>query len=291
MEHESFENEDVARLLVRPRLCRFRLAPLHQLRLASFADRASSQLLFAQSASFVSIKVDREERPDVDKVYMAYLQATQGGGGWPLNLFLTPSLHPFLAGTYFPLDDKYGRKGFKSLLATVAGVWASRRGDVEASAADGIAQLQEALDAEPEAAAGSGGGKSRSGAALALVVDALAKRFDPIHGGFGAAPKVRPHRGSVISPTSLFARFSSPIPSSPSPLHSASSPHPLSTFTRPVPPPGGACGPSRGRLATRAPHDRVHAARAHRRRRARPRRRARALPSRLCTSSFFKHFS
>ena len=65
---------------------------------------------------FVNIKVDREERPDVDKVYMAFVQATSGGGGWPMSVFLTPELNPFFGGTYFPPEDGYGRPGFKTLL-------------------------------------------------------------------------------------------------------------------------------------------------------------------------------
>jgi uncharacterized protein YyaL (SSP411 family) len=68
------------------------------------------------NASFVNIKVDREERPDVDKVYMSFVQATTGGGGWPMSVFLTPALKPFYGGTYFPPEDNYGRPGFKTLL-------------------------------------------------------------------------------------------------------------------------------------------------------------------------------
>lgn len=72
---------------------------------------------------FVSIKVDREERPDVDKMYMTFVQHTTGGGGWPMSVFLTPNLEPLYGGTYFPPEDKYGRVGFKSLLTLLARQW------------------------------------------------------------------------------------------------------------------------------------------------------------------------
>lgn len=72
---------------------------------------------------FVSIKVDREERPDVDKMYMTFVQHTTGSGGWPMSVFLTPDLEPLFGGTYFPPEDKYGRVGFKSLLNLLAQQW------------------------------------------------------------------------------------------------------------------------------------------------------------------------
>src|SRR2546430_17695774 len=83
MEHESFENEEVAAIMNR---------------------------------DFVNIKVDREERPDVDRVYMTFVQATTGGGGWPMSVWLTPGLKPFVGGTYFSPDDRYGQPGFKKML-------------------------------------------------------------------------------------------------------------------------------------------------------------------------------
>src|SRR5215831_16158840 len=90
MERESFESEDVAKFL---------------------------------NEHFVSIKVDREERPDVDKIYMTFVQATTGSGGWPLNVFLTPDLKPFFGGTYFPPDARYGRGSFIQVLQQVSNVW------------------------------------------------------------------------------------------------------------------------------------------------------------------------
>src|ERR1700744_3674465 len=93
MERESFEKEDVARYL---------------------------------NEHFVSIKVDREERPDVDKIYMTFVQSTTGSGGWPLNCFLTPDLKPFFGGTYFPPENKYGRPSFMQMLAQIVKLWETK---------------------------------------------------------------------------------------------------------------------------------------------------------------------
>src|ERR1044071_7611457 len=97
MERESFESEEVARFL---------------------------------NEHFVSIKVDREERPDVDKIYMTFVQATTGSGVWPLNVFLTPQLKPFFGGTYFPPDNRYGRGSFLQVLQQVSQVWQTRHGEI-----------------------------------------------------------------------------------------------------------------------------------------------------------------
>src|SRR5512135_179803 len=109
MERESFENPEVAAFL---------------------------------NEHFISIKVDREERPDVDKIYMTFVQATTGGGGWPLNVFLTPELKPFYGGTYFPPDSRYGRPGFLQILNQVAQIWQTRPAAVADSAADIHARLE-----------------------------------------------------------------------------------------------------------------------------------------------------
>ncbi len=76
---------------------------------------------------FVPIKVDREERPDVDRIYMAYVQATTGGGGWPMSVWLTPDLKPFVGGTYFPPENRYGRAGFPALLERIGQAWRTDR--------------------------------------------------------------------------------------------------------------------------------------------------------------------
>src|SRR5713226_3375729 len=88
----------------------------HVMERESFEDPAIAEVM---NKYFVSIKVDREERPDVDRIYMTYVQATAGGGGWPMSVFLTPDLKPFFGGTYFPPDDRYGRLGFRSLLLRI----------------------------------------------------------------------------------------------------------------------------------------------------------------------------
>ncbi len=97
----------------------------------SFEDQASADAL---NASFVSIKVDREERPDVDAVYMEAVQAITGSGGWPMSVFLTPDRRPFYGGTYFPPDDRAGMPSFRSVLSALSDVWTNRRDEVEEQA-------------------------------------------------------------------------------------------------------------------------------------------------------------
>src|SRR5258706_4282761 len=102
----------------------------------SFEDTTIARLL---NARFVPIKVDREERPDLDRVYMTYLQATIGGGGWPMNVWLTPGLQPFFGGTYFPPHEAQGRPGFADVLQTISSQWSTRHTDIVASAARAVA--------------------------------------------------------------------------------------------------------------------------------------------------------
>src|SRR5438046_7825161 len=92
---------------------------------------------------FVNIKVDREERPDVDRVYMTFVQATTGGGGWPMSVFLTPDLKPFVGGTYFPPEDKYGRPGFKTLLGRIDDGWKKDHAGIIAHGDKVVEQLRE----------------------------------------------------------------------------------------------------------------------------------------------------
>ncbi|MGH7968903.1 MAG: thioredoxin domain-containing protein, partial [Limisphaerales bacterium] len=134
---------------------------------------------------FISIKVDREERPDVDRVYMTFVQATTGQGGWPLTVFLTPELKPFFGGTYFPPDSRYGRPGFLQLLHQIHQVWQSRRNDVADSAAQMTERLAEAAAGERSTAAGAELGPD----VLKAVAGLLKQSFDLRHGGFGQAPK------------------------------------------------------------------------------------------------------
>jgi uncharacterized protein YyaL (SSP411 family) len=135
---------------------------------------------------FVSIKLDREERPDVDKIYMTFVQSTAGGGGWPLNVFLTPDLKPFFGGTYFPPDNRHGRPGFLPLLQQIAQLWRERKEEIVASADELRARLEliTARDAKENAVLTP----EIMRRALALFKEA----YDPVHGGFGGAPKF-PH--------------------------------------------------------------------------------------------------
>jgi len=138
---------------------------------------------------FVSVKVDREERPDVDALYMAAVQAMTGAGGWPMTVFCTPDGRPFFAGTYFPPEDRHGLPSFRHVLDAVSEAWTRRRDEVEAQAS----ALTEAVRLEaravdrlaPVPAAQRPGWEALSGAALAE----LARRFDARWGGFGPAPK------------------------------------------------------------------------------------------------------
>jgi uncharacterized protein YyaL (SSP411 family) len=145
------------------------------------------------NAGFVSIKLDREERPDVDEIYMAATQLLTRSGGWPNSVFLTHELKPFFAGTYFPPSDRMGRPGFPRVLASMREAWALRRNEVLDQAdtvAEAIRQQVGAIgDAEPGALPDASLGAEAEGL--------LSRRFDPEYGGFGSAPK-------FPSPSNLF---------------------------------------------------------------------------------------
>ena len=149
MERESFENPEIAALM---------------------------------NEHFVSIKVDREERPDLDDVYMAAVQAMTGSGGWPMSMFLTPDLKPFFGGTYFSPDDRHGMAGFPRVLTAVADAYRTRRDEVEQQAGILAAHLESQL-AVPR------GEREPERQALEAAVARLASSFDAVHGGFGGAPK------------------------------------------------------------------------------------------------------
>ncbi|MEP6995587.1 MAG: DUF255 domain-containing protein, partial [Acidobacteriota bacterium] len=152
MEHESFETQPVADALNR---------------------------------DFVAIKVDREERPDVDDIYMRTVQMMTGSGGWPLSLFLTPEGRPFYGGTYFPPTPRRGQPGFIALLASIANAWRTRREELESSAGELLAHLEANSEAADGAAALPPG-------LLDSASHTLARQFDPVEGGFGGAPKFPP---------------------------------------------------------------------------------------------------
>jgi uncharacterized protein YyaL (SSP411 family) len=151
MERESFENEEIARLM---------------------------------NASFVCIKVDREERPDLDDIYMSATVAMSGSGGWPMTVFLTPEQQPFFAGTYFPPVDRYGRPGFRTVLQKLAELWQHERSAV-------LGQAKELTDHVRKLAGPGPSGnlqlESQQGA-----VEQLAQSYDSRYGGFGKAPKFPP---------------------------------------------------------------------------------------------------
>jgi uncharacterized protein YyaL (SSP411 family) len=138
---------------------------------------------------FVAIKVDRDERPDVDARYQAGVSAISGQGGWPLTAFLTPTGQPFFGGTYFPADDRYGRPGFKRVLQTMADVWQNRRDEALESASSVMAAIEENENF-------SGGDGELSLALVEKIANSILKQFDPRNGGFGSQPKF-PHPGAI----------------------------------------------------------------------------------------------
>ena len=154
MERESFETEEIGRIL---------------------------------NENFVAIKVDREERPDVDHIYMTVCQALTGSGGWPLTVFLTPSREPFFAGTYFPPETRFGRPGLKELLYQIVGAWESQRDQILTVATQIVDAIRPNFAAHP--------GERLDEGTLRAAFEHLAARYDPEHGGFGTAPKFpTPHQ-------------------------------------------------------------------------------------------------
>jgi len=150
MERESFENEKVAALM---------------------------------NSRFINIKVDREERPDVDRVYMTFVQATTGSGGWPLNVWLTPTLKPFVGGTYFPPEDRYGQPSFTKVLLRISDAWEKDRAKISESGN----QIMTAL-AHSAAAPAEGAGKVDA-KLIDVAYQQIARGYDARDGGFGGAPK------------------------------------------------------------------------------------------------------
>ena len=152
----------------------------HVMEHESFEDSSIAELL---NRDFISIKVDREERPDVDRVYMSFVQSTTGSGGWPMTVFLTPQLKPFFGGTYFPPTSRWGRPGFSDLLGEITRAWNTDRRRVDEAAAE----LTERLTAV------TAGGRAESEVADVAALDAAVEQFqmafDRRHGGFGGAPK------------------------------------------------------------------------------------------------------
>lgn len=144
----------------------------------SFQDRQVADFL---NADFVSIKVDREERPDIDAFYMEACRAMTGGGGWPLTVFLTPERKPFFAGTYFPRESRYGATGLVELLPRVAALWRDRRADVEHSGSEWAGMIKTSAAARIGAVPGT--------EVLERAFGQLERAYDSVNGGFGGAPK------------------------------------------------------------------------------------------------------
>ena len=149
MEHESFENPAIAKLM---------------------------------NDNFVNIKVDREERPDIDQVYMTFVQATTGSGGWPMTVFLTPDLKPFFGGTYFPPEDKWGQPGLTRVLKKVADSWKTDRENIVAGSDKIVRALQSATEQ-------AGGSDKVSENIRGKAYEQFASQFDTTYGGFGGSPK------------------------------------------------------------------------------------------------------
>ncbi len=146
----------------------------------SFEDKETATIM---NREFVNIKVDREERPDVDRVYMTFVQATTGGGGWPMSVWLTPERKPFVGGTYFPPEDRYGQPGFKKVLERIATAWKQNHEKI----AEQGSKIVDALR-ESQASQAAAGGKIDMGV-FDKAYDQLAQTFDSKEGGFGMAPK------------------------------------------------------------------------------------------------------
>jgi uncharacterized protein YyaL (SSP411 family) len=157
----------------------------HVMERESFEDDTIARYL---NDHFVSIKVDREERPDVDDLYMTVVQMTTGSGGWPLSAFLLPDGRPVFAGTYFPPEDGHGRPGFRTILSRLVETWRTRRDDVEEIASRLAAEVPAS-----QSIAEARGRVALTAETPGLLTSALAASFDIRHGGFGGAPKFPPH--------------------------------------------------------------------------------------------------
>lgn len=151
MEKESFENEDVAKVM---------------------------------NEHYINIKVDREERPDIDRVYMLFVMATTGGGGWPMSVFLTPDLRPVTGGTYFPPEDRWGRPGFKTILLSIAKKWKENR-EQFTEAGGNILQALEKITLADKQSSSTIPGEAAWNKCVLHYIDS----FEPEFGGFGTAPK------------------------------------------------------------------------------------------------------
>jgi uncharacterized protein YyaL (SSP411 family) len=152
----------------------------HVMERESFENEAIAEIL---NREFVPVKVDREERPDIDRIYMLFVQSATGSGGWPMSVWLTPDGKPFFGGTYFPPDNRYGRPGFGALLRHLAQAWRTDRAKIEKSGAQVLEQLREISAAGQEPADGA------ARESLQFTFEYFRRSFDTRFGGFGGAPK------------------------------------------------------------------------------------------------------
>jgi uncharacterized protein YyaL (SSP411 family) len=167
----------------------------HVMERESFEDEEVAEVL---NAHFVPVKVDREERPDVDRVYMSFVTATTGSGGWPMSVFLTPELQPFFGGTYFPPRDSFGRPGFKTLLYTISGAWNTKKESLRRQGVEVLEALQRQTSSSARAAK-KDAGPSVEGSEddILSLADQFVHKcyrkfkqdYDEKLGGFGEAPK------------------------------------------------------------------------------------------------------
>jgi len=154
----------------------------HVMERESFEDEETARIM---NGHFINIKVDREERPDLDEIYMAATVAMNNGqGGWPMTVFLAPDQRPFFAGTYFPPEDRYGRPGFGALLLKIAELWKTDRAALLHQGEALTEHIRRQVVSVPAQSVGSD--------AIDQAATHLAREFDPVHGGFGGAPKFPP---------------------------------------------------------------------------------------------------
>lgn len=156
----------------------------HVMEHESFVDQETADIL---NTSFISIKVDREERPDIDAVYMEVCQAMNGHGGWPLTVFMTPSKQPFFAGTYYPKESRGGRPGFKDILTRIAEIWKNEHERVIETSQQIVERMQERIESKPP--------KAIESTLFSDTFQAFWHSFDTHFGGFGKSPKFpTPHK-------------------------------------------------------------------------------------------------
>jgi uncharacterized protein YyaL (SSP411 family) len=154
----------------------------HVMERESFENQQTAEIL---NREFVSIKVDREERPDIDRIYMTFVQASTGSGGWPMSVWLTPDLQPFFGGTYFPPVNRFGHPGFPAVLTQIATAWRTQHAQIVDSAREAVEQLRKQVTVEPAHA----GWNEIDASIIDTGFFVFRRSFDSHLGGFGGAPK------------------------------------------------------------------------------------------------------